>query len=141
MKYLYLRSSNDFESFFRTDLGFTEEELSEHKRIALEYRRNTIRYNNKVEKDIATKIWLMHEALRSLPPNLRGPAEIIDESPPPPDRPVGVFDTPPIKDFDPSKFSSADSSEDALELAAADDIFDPSNDDNVLQGKFSKKDK
>ena len=119
-------------------MSWTEEELKEHKRIALTYRKKTIRANNAAAKDLSTKIWLMHEAIRSLPPNLREQAEILDEGRPPPDRPVGIYDTPPIKDFDPTNYSN-ETADDIVDSAAADDIFDPANDENVFRGITGKK--
>jgi len=78
---------------------YSEEEKAEHARIAMEYYRKMTELNNKIDKELATKIWLQQEALRSLPDNLRIAAEIIDDTPPPPDRPWPVYATPPIKGF------------------------------------------
>jgi hypothetical protein len=55
--------------------------------------------NNKLEKDLATKVWLQQEAIRAIPPKLKAHAVLIDESPPPLNRPFPHFDTPPVKGF------------------------------------------
>ena len=54
------------------------------------------------EKDLADKIWLQQDAMRSLnaqAPLMHVEALICDETPPPPNRPFPLWDTPPIKDF------------------------------------------
>lgn len=67
-------------------------------------------------KDLADKIWLQQEALRSLSGDLLAAALIIDDSPPPRNRPWTIWHTPPIKGFDIKKYMSEDSSLDTLEL-------------------------
>ena len=89
---------------FSLKIDFTEEELSNHARIGKEYQRQSTIRNNQMEKDLTTKIWLQQDALAALPESLRGHALIVDEKPPPPDRPWPFFATPPIKDFDPHAY-------------------------------------
>ena len=60
--------------------------------------------HNRLNKDIANKIWLQQEAIRAMTPELREHAIIIDETPPPPDRPWPVWMTPPIKGFNPRDY-------------------------------------
>lgn len=48
---------------------------------------------------MATKCWLQGEAIRSMRPDLKLQAEILDEEPPPFDRPWPFWNTPPIKGF------------------------------------------
>eukprot|EP00607_Mallomonas_marina_P009284 CAMPEP_0182418768 /NCGR_PEP_ID=MMETSP1167-20130531/3148_1 /TAXON_ID=2988 /ORGANISM="Mallomonas Sp, Strain CCMP3275" /LENGTH=162 /DNA_ID=CAMNT_0024593147 /DNA_START=60 /DNA_END=548 /DNA_ORIENTATION=+ len=79
---------------------FSDKEKENHTAIAKEYQKQIRLRSNRIDKDIATKIWLQHEALRALPPALRAAAEVIDEEPPPSDRPWAVWQTPPLKDFD-----------------------------------------
>jgi len=57
-----------------------------------------------MQKDLSTKIWLQQEALKAIPEALRVHALIIDDTPPPPNRPLPIYQTPPIKDFDVSKY-------------------------------------
>ena len=86
------------------ELGFSEEEMAEHARIGLEHNRQTTIRQNKQGSDLSTKIWLQQEAMRALPPELRAHAEIIDETPPPSDRPWPIWMTPPIKGFNPRNY-------------------------------------
>jgi hypothetical protein len=60
--------------------------------------------HNKTEKDLATKIWLQSEAMNSMRADLRAHADITDEEPPPADRPWPVWNTPPIKGFNPRDY-------------------------------------
>ena len=95
---------------------FTPEELAEHARIGREFNIQSQRRENKLNNDLSTKIWLMQDALKALPEKLRIEAEIIDESPPPKDRPIfGIWDTPPIKGFDSSKYDSKHDDDDSNE--------------------------
>ena len=91
---------------------FSDEELAEHAKIGRIYQQRTTQRHNRLQKDLATKVWLQHDALRSLPDNLRVHAEIIDDTPPPPDRPWPYFQTPPIKDFDAKQFMGKNDDED-----------------------------
>lgn len=69
-------------------------------------------------------MWLMQEAMRALPDDLRKHAEIIDESPPPENRPQsGIWETPPVPGFNIAKYtkrtgegSSGDALEDGVEV-------------------------
>jgi hypothetical protein len=91
---------------------YTEEELAAHAVIAKEHTRQNMRRTNKYNKDLSTKIWLMQEALRSMPPALAANALIIDETPPPPDRPWPFFDTPPIPGFNSKDYVKGATTED-----------------------------
>ena len=75
---------------------FSEEELEEHARIGREYNRQRMIQDNQINKDLSTKIWLQQEAMRALPDHLRKHAEVVDEEPPPRDRPYPIWYTPPI---------------------------------------------
>jgi hypothetical protein len=87
------------QKIYKTKPNFTEEELKEHERIGKEYYRQSTIENNKFEKDLANKIWLQQEAIRALPEELRKATQIIDDTPPPPNRPWALYHTPPIKGF------------------------------------------
>jgi hypothetical protein len=63
-----------------------------------------MRRHNQQAKDLTTKIWLQQEAMRAMTPELREQAEIIDDTPPPPDRPWPIWLTPPIKGFNPRDY-------------------------------------
>lgn len=80
-------------------------------RIGREYQRQMSILNNFREKDITTKIYLQQEALKALPADLRVHAEVIDDTPPPEDRPLPLFDTPPIKNFDVLEYLKDDANE------------------------------
>ncbi len=85
---------------FREKPSFSPEELVEHAKIGKEYQIQSMRRHNKFTKDLTTKIYLQQDALTSLPEYLRVEAKIVDETPPPLNRPKPYFDTPPIKDFE-----------------------------------------
>jgi hypothetical protein len=91
---------------------YTEEELAAHAVIAKEHARQNMRRTNKFNKDLSTKIWLMQEALRSMPPALAANALVIDETPPPPDRPWPFFDTPPIPGFNAKDYVKGNTNDD-----------------------------
>lgn len=55
--------------------------------------------NNKRDKDLQTKLYLMHDAINSLPEYLKEKAMIVDRVPPPKDRPYPGWETPPMKEF------------------------------------------
>lgn len=57
-----------------------------------------------MNRDLTDKIWLQQEALRALPAHLLEHAMIIDDTPPPADRPWPKYDTPPIKGFNPMDY-------------------------------------
>lgn len=63
-----------------------------------------------MEKDLATKIWLMQEALKAVPADLRERANIVDDTPPPTDRPWPLYMTPPVKDFNLKDYVGRDGS-------------------------------
>ena len=62
--------------------------MAEHARIGREYTIQSQRRTNTMNKDISQKIWLQQEAIRALPEALRIEATIIDDTPPPKDRPI-----------------------------------------------------
>jgi hypothetical protein len=94
---LYLR---DEHSISRFKPEFTPEEKERHKEIARHYIKESRNRDNKTNKDIADKIWIQQEAMRSLTGHLLEAASVIDDTPPPPDRPWAIWQTPPIKNFD-----------------------------------------
>lgn len=99
---------------------FTEEELAEHAKIGRIFQQKTTQQHNRLQKDLSTKIWLQQDAMRAMPDHLRAKAEIVDDTPPPPDRPWPIWMTPPIKDFDAKKFmGKEDQDEDDEEIAEA----------------------
>lgn len=55
--------------------------------------------------DLANKAWLMDEAKRAMPEHLLEHALTIDSTPPPRDRTMPIWETPPIKDFDVRQFA------------------------------------
>jgi len=83
---------------------FPPEELAEHARIAKEYRSGSLKRHNRRMKDLSTKICLQHDALEALPEDLRKHALIVDETPPPANRPWANWSTPPIPNFDAKNF-------------------------------------
>lgn len=91
---------------------YTDEEFAAHEAIAKEFTRQNMKRTNMFNKDLATKAWLMHEALRSMPPALANNALIIDDTPPPPDRPWPFYDTPPIPGFDARDYEKGAAAED-----------------------------
>lgn len=80
---------------------FSAEEIEAHKKIQKEYTHQSIILKNREVKDLTDKICCQQEAIRALPAALQTTAKIIDETPPPSNRPWPKYDTPPIKDFDP----------------------------------------
>jgi hypothetical protein len=78
--------------------------MERHAAVGKRYQVESYRLNNQINKDLSVKIWLMHEALRSLPENYRLQAEVMEDSIPPEDRPLPLWDSPPIKGFDPEPF-------------------------------------
>lgn len=52
--------------------------------------------HNKLNKDLCTKMWLQSEAQDALPAELLEHALVIDNTPPPQDRPWPIFMTPPV---------------------------------------------
>jgi hypothetical protein len=98
----------------------------EHFRIGREYNRQKLFQYRRREYDLSTKIWLMHEALRAMPENLRAAAEVIDETPPPADQPVPRFHTPPIPDFEFEKYMPKSANENSEEGNQSD--FDDDDD-------------
>ena len=79
--------------------SFTAEEEVEHARIAKEFQRQSSIRHNALERDVSTKIWLQQDALLAIPDHLYEEACKIDDTPPPPNRPWPLFDTPPIEGF------------------------------------------
>lgn len=110
---------------YRTKPEFSAEEVAEHARIGREYTIQSQRKTNALNKDLSQKIWLQQEAIRGLPEALRIEAVIIDDNPPPSDRPVsGVWHTPPIKDFDASKYDQKRETDDDSEADESSKTFE-----------------
>ena len=86
-------------SIRRLKIKFSEEEAQEHFRIGKEYNRQCRIRSNQLNKEYATKCWLLNEAVKALPEHLRAHATTVDETPPPEGRQLPIFDTPPIKGF------------------------------------------
>ena len=110
-------------------LDFTDEEKKEHERIAKEYaKQNQIRHN-KFEKDLTTKIYLQTDALNALPEQLQIAASVIDHEPPPSDRPMAVWATPPIKGFNVRDYVGKSNEED--EFGDEEEESDEGDVDNI----------
>ena len=84
------------------------EEQKEHFRIGRTFNVQSFRRHQRLAKDTSDKIWLMQEALRALPTKLQDAARVIDEEPPPSDRPWAMWSTPPIKGFDDTPYAKAE---------------------------------
>lgn len=95
-------------NYNRTKLDWSEDEEKEHTRIATTYSINCFVRHQRLQKDLADKIWLTGEATAALPLELQAAATSIDTGCPPPDRPWPTWSTPPIKGFDPSPFQAVD---------------------------------
>jgi hypothetical protein len=95
---------------FRFRPKYSAEELAEHHRIGRTYNIESFKRHNRDQKDYATKCWLASEALKSMRADLKVHASIIDDTPPPPDRPWAVFYTPPIKGFKLKDYMSTEES-------------------------------
>lgn len=89
-------------------IEWSEEEKKEHFRIGRTFNIQSFVRHQRLAKDTSDKIWLMQEALRALPPNLQESARVIDEEPPPSDRPWAMWSTPPIKGFDDTPYAKAE---------------------------------
>jgi len=122
-------------------LELTDEEKKEHERIAKEYaKQNQIRHN-KYEKDLTTKIYLQKDALKALPEQLKIAASVIDHEPPPSDRPMAVWATPPIKGFDIRDYVGKQNEDDEFDGDDDEEINDDDNDDDDNDDDDSNKDK
>ncbi len=86
--------------FLRYRPRFPADIAEKHRLIGLEYNKQTTIINNTRDKDLQTKIYLMQDAIAAIPEKLKVHALTVDKTPPPPDRPFPMWDTPPIKDFD-----------------------------------------
>lgn len=73
--------------------------------------------DNMFKKDLSTKIWMQQDALRALPEALRQAASVVDDTPPPEDRPFPIFMTPPVPGLNLKDESKEDEDED-FELEA-----------------------
>ena len=108
---------------------FPPDVAKRHAEIGREYNRQTTIINNKRDKDLQTKCYLQHEAMECLR-KLHTPtgevhplytaAMTLDPTPPPPDRPFPMWDTPPIKEFDVKEY---------LKKEAADNVGKESSQD------------
>lgn len=107
--------------------AFSPEELAEHARIAKEYRRESMKRHNRHMKDLSTKICLQRAAIDALPEGLREQALIIDETPPPANRPWANWSTPPIPGFDAKAYQGK-----------KDDDDEEEEDESVVSGKLAK---
>ena len=96
----------------RLKIDFTDEERKQHEIIAKNFAKQSQIRHNKYEKDLTTKIYLQGDALLALPEQLRIAAEVIDHEPPPSDRPMAVWSTPPIKGFDVRDYIKSNEDED-----------------------------
>ena len=123
-------------------LDLTDEEKKEHERIAKEYvKQNQIRHN-KYEKDLTTKIYLQKDALKALPVQLNIAASVIDHEPPPSDRPMAVWATPPIKGFDIRDYVGKQNEDDEFDGDDDDEEInddDDNDDDDSSKGKEKEK--
>jgi hypothetical protein len=75
---------------------FPEDVAAEHARIGREYNRQMFIQHNQQVKDLTLKIYLQQDALAALPPHLLELASVIDETPPPRNRPYPIWQTPPV---------------------------------------------
>lgn len=85
--------------------SITEEEKIRRYNIGRNYVIGRFREHNKIDHDITCKIKMKQHAIKMLPKNskIREEALKISNEMPPPWRNIPVW-TPPIPDFDPSKF-------------------------------------
>ena len=77
-----------------------------------EYTRQLFILQNKFNKDLALKSWLMNDAFNALPEKLRAHAEITNKDPIPDNQPFPLWSTPPIKGFNIREYVSDDRSND-----------------------------
>jgi hypothetical protein len=75
---------------------FPDDVAEEHARIGREYNRQMFIQHNQQVKDLTLKIYLQQEAMAALPPHLHELASVIDETPPPRNRPYPIWQTPPV---------------------------------------------
>lgn len=59
---------------------------------------------NAWNKEFTTMIYLQNDALAAMPANLKEQAMIYDETPAPDDRDLPIYETPPIKGFNPNLY-------------------------------------
>ena len=76
--------------------------MAEHYRIGREYNRQTLFRDRRLQYFLATRSWLIQDAIKALPEHLVASAKILDESIV--DIPLPEFHTPPIPDFDYEKY-------------------------------------
>lgn len=82
--------------FNRKRRQFPPEVAEEHARIGREYNRQMFIQHNQHVKDMTLKIYLRQDAMKALPPDLYKLASVIDETPPPRNRPYPIWYTPPV---------------------------------------------
>jgi hypothetical protein len=81
---------------YRSRHEFPEDIAAEHARIGREYNRQMFIQHNQEVKDLTLKIYLQQDAMKALPPDLFELASVIDETPPPRNRPYPIWHTPPV---------------------------------------------
>jgi hypothetical protein len=96
----------------RTPIDWPEEVAAAHLRISKNFTIQSFVRHQRLQKDLANKIWLMSEAMAALPPFLQEAAEAIDVEAPPVDRPWAAWSTPPIKGFDSSPYEDTKEEDD-----------------------------
>jgi hypothetical protein len=81
-------------------------------RVGREYNRQMFIRHNTETKDLTTKSYMKTEALNALPPKAKEAALKSKMRPPPPGyRPYPIFDTPPIPNFDYTRYLQGGSDE------------------------------
>eukprot|EP01035_Chromulina_nebulosa_P035873 gene35873-48241_t len=88
----------------RLKIDFSPEELARHYEIGKEYNRQKMKRENAWNKEFTTMIYLQNDALAAMPAHLKEQALIYDETPAPDDRDLPIYETPPIKGFNPNLY-------------------------------------
>eukprot|EP00981_Chlorochromonas_danica_P014345 scaffold7822_cov179-Ochromonas_danica.AAC.6 len=88
-------------------LEFTEEESAADRQIMNTYNSNLFKRQNKFFKDIADKVWCQQRAIEAMPEHLAKLAKTEATTHFPRDRPLPIYLTPPIKDFDFRKYTAS----------------------------------
>jgi hypothetical protein len=96
----------------RKKIPLPKDKHDEFYRIGREYNRQMFIRHNTETKDLTTKSYMKTEALNALPPKAKEAALKSPMRPPAPGwRPYPIFDTPPIPDFDHTKYLHGGSDE------------------------------